>query len=42
MFILGEKNKQDAITIGCKTADMKAKWIEAIRLAQYVVFSFVL
>jgi len=37
MFILGEKNKQDAITIGCKTAEIKAKWIEAIRLAQYVV-----
>ena len=35
-FILGEKNKQDAITVGCKTADVKAKWIEAIRLAQYV------
>jgi len=38
-FILGEKNKQDAITIGCKTADVKVKWIEAIRLAQYVVLS---
>jgi len=38
-FILGEKKKQDALTIGCKTQDVKAKWIEAIRLAQYVLWS---
>ena len=38
-FILGEKSKQDALTVGCKTADIKTKWIEAIRLAQYVLSS---